>query len=31
MGFAKLSLSEGIERCRKFSAPYCVTDGKSSG
>jgi PPK2 family polyphosphate:nucleotide phosphotransferase len=28
MGLAKLSLSEGIEQCRKFSAPYCVTDGR---
>ena len=28
MELAKLSLSEGIERCRKFSAPYCVTDGR---
>jgi PPK2 family polyphosphate:nucleotide phosphotransferase len=28
MEFAKLSLSEGIERCRKFSAPYRLTDAK---
>jgi PPK2 family polyphosphate:nucleotide phosphotransferase len=28
MELARLSLSEGIERCRRFSAPYCVTDGR---
>src|SRR5262245_38004703 len=28
MEFAKLSLSEGVERCRKFSAPYCIADGR---
>ena len=28
MDLAKLSLCEGIERCRKFSAPYCITDGR---
>ena len=28
MELARLSLSGGIERCRKFSAPYCVTDGR---
>ena len=28
MEFAKLSMSEWIERCRKFSAPYCVTDAR---
>jgi polyphosphate kinase 2 (PPK2 family) len=28
MEFAKLSLSERIERCRAFSAPYRLTDGK---
>jgi PPK2 family polyphosphate:nucleotide phosphotransferase len=28
MEFAKLSLSERIERCRRFSAPYRITEGK---
>ena len=28
MELAKLSLSQGIERCRKFSAPYCLTDAR---
>ncbi len=28
MEFAKLSLLEGIERSRKFAAPYCVADGR---
>jgi PPK2 family polyphosphate:nucleotide phosphotransferase len=28
MEFAKLSLSERIERCRHFSAPYRITEGK---
>ncbi len=28
MKFAQLSLPEKIKRCRKFSAPYCITDGK---
>jgi PPK2 family polyphosphate:nucleotide phosphotransferase len=28
MEFEKLSLAETIERCRKFSAPYRVTDGR---
>jgi PPK2 family polyphosphate:nucleotide phosphotransferase len=27
MEFAKVSLSERIERCRTFCAPYCLTDG----
>ncbi len=28
MTFGTLGLSEKIKICRKFSAPYCVTDGK---
>jgi PPK2 family polyphosphate:nucleotide phosphotransferase len=28
MDLSKLSLSEGIERCGRFAAPYRVTDGK---
>jgi PPK2 family polyphosphate:nucleotide phosphotransferase len=28
MEFAKLSLSERIERCRTFCAPYCLADGR---
>jgi PPK2 family polyphosphate:nucleotide phosphotransferase len=28
MKFAELSLPDKIKRCRKFSAPYCVSDGR---